>query len=61
MALSSLHPLPDEVQCMVFLPPKYHLMFKLRFQDSGVSVLLATDCWRVLELINTYLHDITVD
>ena len=44
---------------LVFLPPRYHLLLKLNCVDSGVSVLLATDCWRALGLVNDHLHSLS--
>ena len=44
---------------LVFLPPRYHLLLKLSCVDSGVSVLLATDCWRALGLVNDHLHSLS--
>ena len=53
----------DESCYLVFLPPCYHLLMRVRSDSEvggagGVAVGVATDCWQCLGLVSNYLHHI---
>ena len=41
---------------VVFLPPCYHLLLKFDTTPTSTTVAIATDNWRLLPLVNTFLH-----
>ncbi|XP_078662866.1 AP-5 complex subunit beta-1-like [Branchiostoma floridae x Branchiostoma belcheri] len=40
----------------IHLPPRTHLLMKVKPTDSTAIVTMATDNWRILPLVNSYLH-----
>ncbi|XP_071495474.1 AP-5 complex subunit beta-1-like [Diadema antillarum] len=40
----------------VLLPPRWHLLLRVRLQDDISIVSIVTDNWRILPLVNRYLH-----
>ncbi|CAL1607655.1 unnamed protein product [Knipowitschia caucasica] len=48
-----------EVRAMVFLPPLSHLLLKVRREEDAVTFDIATDNWRLLPHVNSFLQDIT--
>ena len=40
---------------ILFLPPSYHLLLKFQVKPTSSNITIATDNWRLLPFINTYL------
>ncbi|XP_031674580.1 AP-5 complex subunit beta-1 [Oncorhynchus kisutch] len=51
----------DKGRCKVlfFLPPQSHVLLKVITEEDAVQVHIATDNWKLLPYINSYLEDIT--
>ena len=44
-------------QCVfIFLPPKYHILMKFCCHTTSTAISIATDNWKLLSLINSFLH-----
>ena len=44
-------------QCIfIFLPPKYHILMKFCCHTTSTAISIATDNWKLLSLINSFLH-----
>ena len=48
----------DEHWVMIFLPQKYHLLLKCSVQVNSCSIAIATDSWKLLPLINSYMKTV---
>lgn len=68
LALASKHLLPflvsdpcpgEELKVLLFLPPQAHVLLKIRSEEDAVLVSIATDDWRLLPHINSYLLTVT--
>ncbi|CAH1257899.1 AP5B1 [Branchiostoma lanceolatum] len=46
----------DEHLIGILLPPRTHLLMKVKTTDSAAVITMATDNWRILPLVNSYLH-----
>ncbi|XP_068994664.1 AP-5 complex subunit beta-1 [Embiotoca jacksoni] len=49
----------EEFKALVFLPPRSHLLLKIRSEEDGAHFNIATDNWRLLPHVNSYLLTIT--
>lgn len=47
--------LDDEIQLGIFLPPLQHLLLKFRPLNNKTVVSVATDDWRLLQVVESYL------
>ena len=45
----------DEVRLGIFLPPLQHLLLKFRPLNQTTVVSVATDDWRLLQVVESYL------
>ena len=45
----------DEIQLGIFLPPLQHLLLKFRPLNNKAVVSVATDDWRLLQVVESYL------
>lgn len=41
---------------LIFLGPRYHLLLKFHMELTSSNVAIATDNWRLLPLVNTFLQ-----
>ena len=48
--------LDDVVQLGIFLPPHQHLLLKFSPLNESTVVSVATDEWRLLQLVESYLR-----
>ena len=48
----------DEHWVMIFLPQKYHLLLKCSVEVNSCSITIATDNWKLLPLINSYMKTV---
>ncbi len=48
--------LDNKVQLGIFLPPHQHLLLKFRPLNESTVVSVATDDWRMLQLVESYLR-----
>ncbi|XP_055040477.2 AP-5 complex subunit beta-1 [Misgurnus anguillicaudatus] len=44
---------------LFFLPPRFHVLLKIRQAEDAVHVSIATDNWELLPFVNSYLQSIT--
>nr|XP_055040477.1 AP-5 complex subunit beta-1 [Misgurnus anguillicaudatus] len=44
---------------LFFLPPRFHVLLKIRQAEDAVHVSIATDDWELLPFVNSYLQSIT--
>ncbi|XP_036415566.1 AP-5 complex subunit beta-1 [Colossoma macropomum] len=44
---------------LFFLPPRFHVLLKIRQAEDAVQVSIATDNWELLPHVNSYLQNIT--
>lgn len=49
----------EELRVMVFLPPLSHTLLKMRREEDAVNFDIATDNWRLLPHINSFLQAVT--
>jgi len=42
------------VRVLIFLPPKYHLLFKMFIGDSCTVVKILSDFWEIFKYIDEY-------
>lgn len=47
---------PGEKKVLFFLPPKSHVLLKIRTEEDAVQVNIATDNWKLLPFLNSYLQ-----
>ncbi|XP_046350561.1 AP-5 complex subunit beta-1-like [Haliotis rufescens] len=46
---------PDKTSYLIFLPARYHLLFKVHERQDNLVVSIATDYWKILPHVNEYL------
>ncbi|XP_072025414.1 AP-5 complex subunit beta-1-like [Amphiura filiformis] len=51
----------DTIHIGIFLPPSWHLLFKVTPNQERVVVSIATDNWTILPLVNEYLLEVEKD
>lgn len=44
---------------LFFLPPRFHVLLRIRQAEDAVHVSIATDNWELLPFVNSYLQSIT--
>ena len=49
----------EELKVLLFLPPKSHMLLKIRLEEDAVHFDIATNNWQLLPHINSYLLAIT--
>ncbi|GLD61365.1 AP-5 complex subunit beta-1 [Lates japonicus] len=49
----------EEFKVLIFLPPQYHMLLKIKFKEDAVHFDIATDNWQLLPHISSYLLIIT--
>lgn len=68
LALANKHLLPfllsdprpgEELKVLLFLPPQAHVLLRIRPEEDAVVFSIATDDWRLLPHINSYLLTVT--
>lgn len=68
LALANKHFLPfllsdacpgEELKVLLFLPPQAHVLLKIRSEEDAVLFSIATDDWRLLPHVNSYLLTVT--
>ncbi|XP_033647366.1 AP-5 complex subunit beta-1-like [Asterias rubens] len=47
-----------QIQVGICLPPSWHVLLKITTNEDMAVVAIATDNWKILPLVNTFLHDI---
>ncbi|TNM88312.1 hypothetical protein fugu_004566 [Takifugu bimaculatus] len=52
-------PCPGELKVLLFLPPQAHVLLKVRSEEDAVLFSIATDDWRLLPHVNSYLLTVT--
>ncbi|XP_067098617.1 AP-5 complex subunit beta-1 [Osmerus mordax] len=50
---------PGKSKVLFFLPPKSHVLLKISMEEDAVQISIATDNWKLLPFINSYLQMIT--
>eukprot|EP01127_Copromyxa_protea_P004158 TRINITY_DN1400_c0_g2_i2.p1 TRINITY_DN1400_c0_g2~~TRINITY_DN1400_c0_g2_i2.p1 ORF type:complete len:1020 (+),score=186.62 TRINITY_DN1400_c0_g2_i2:237-3296(+) len=48
----------ETLDVLIFLPRAYHLLMKLKIEETQTLITIKTDYWRVLTYIDCYLEDI---
>ncbi|XP_038054088.1 AP-5 complex subunit beta-1-like isoform X2 [Patiria miniata] len=48
----------DTSRIGIFLPPSWHLLLKITAKQDMTVVAIATDNWKTLPLVNTFLHEL---
>lgn len=61
LLLPSSNGTSDTLRYLVFLPPRYHLLMRVceDSQRDGVDIRLATDYWKCMGLVSSYLNQLT--
>ncbi|MBN3301303.1 AP5B1 protein, partial [Amia calva] len=49
----------EHYKVLLFLPPKFHILFDIKNAEDAARVNIATDSWNLLPYINSYLKSIT--
>lgn len=49
----------EELKVLLFLPPQSHVLLKIRSEEDAVHFSIATDTWRLLPHLNSYLLMLT--
>ncbi|XP_061584002.1 AP-5 complex subunit beta-1 [Cololabis saira] len=49
----------DEVKVLLFLPPQSHVLLRIRADEDAVHFSIATNDWRLLPHVNSYLLAVT--
>eukprot|EP00062_Callorhinchus_milii_P012700 gi/632960020/ref/XP_007895957.1/ PREDICTED: AP-5 complex subunit beta-1 isoform X2 [Callorhinchus milii] len=57
--LVSKHTDPERYKILLFLPPRYHVLYSVGLTGEMAKVDILTDNWKLLPLINAYLLTIT--
>ncbi|XP_048584513.1 AP-5 complex subunit beta-1 isoform X2 [Nematostella vectensis] len=48
----------EEIKIGIFLPPRQHLLMKFTIRNQKATAAIATDDWRILGLVESYLREL---